>query len=214
MFSKKYFLSLFVTVVLSLCMPGKIKASESQFLYVINSNAVVGYEAVKNGRLKPITGSPFPAGTGPSAIIIHPTGKFAYVANKKSHNIAGYKITNSGVLMPFRGHHFPAGTTPMAMAIDSAGQYLYVLNIDSQNISAFHIDPHSGSLKQVKGSPFGAGSKPTRIAINGRFLYALNSGSNNISVFYIQESGALQGNKDDAVATGTDPAELVFAGIK
>ena len=68
-------------------------------MYVVNvlSNNVSGYAIADNGTLKPVPGSPFPAGSGPGWITIDPTGRFVYVANCAD--------LCSGSELPF-GHNF------------------------------------------------------------------------------------------------------------
>ncbi len=44
------------------------------------------------GALTPVAGSPFPAGTNPRSVTVHPTGQFVYVANLGSFNVSAYSI--------------------------------------------------------------------------------------------------------------------------
>jgi hypothetical protein len=63
------------------------------------------------------------------------------------------------------------------------------------NVSAFAINPRSGALTPVQGSPFAAGTNPLGVAIspNGKFAYVVNYNSANVSVFAINAStGALK----------------------
>jgi DNA-binding beta-propeller fold protein YncE len=58
-----------------------------------------------------VSGSPFPAGAGPLAVTVDPTGKFAYVANNGSHNVSAFSIdATSGGLFTVAGSPFAAGT--------------------------------------------------------------------------------------------------------
>src|SRR5271156_5060179 len=76
------------------------------FLYVTNHDArdndVAGFSIdCDSGRLTPVPGSPFAAGTGPSAIVIDPSGRYAYVSNSGSNNVSAFQIDqNSGRLVP------------------------------------------------------------------------------------------------------------------
>ena len=63
----------------------------------------------KSGRLVPVAGSPFPAGTFPSAIAVDPLGKYVYVTNSMSNNVSGYAINSTtGALTPLSGSPFAA----------------------------------------------------------------------------------------------------------
>ena len=85
------------------------------------------------------------------------------------------------------------------------------MNLGSNDISAYSIDAASGKLKQVKGSPFGAGSAPYGIAIDptGNYAYVPNSGSNNVSGYAIDAtSGALKKVKGSPFDAGTEPVAV------
>src|SRR5689334_16540493 len=61
-------------------------------------------------------------------------------------------------------------------------QYLYSANGISNDVSAFEIDPATGSLKKVPGSPFLAGLIAHGVASDpkGQFLYVANSGESTV----------------------------------
>ena len=76
-----------------------------------------------------------------------------------------------------------------------AGRFAYVANQVSNTISAFVINPSSGVLTPVAGSPFAStGTTPVAAVVdpNGAYLYVANNGSNDVSVYAIDTtSGAL-----------------------
>ena len=51
------------------------------------------------------------------------------------------------------------------VVIDPSGEFVYVVNESSNNVSAYAIDPSSGALRHVRGSPFAAGTWPGAVAI-------------------------------------------------
>jgi DNA-binding beta-propeller fold protein YncE len=70
------------------------------------------------GALTAITGSPFAAGDGPSAVAVDPTGRFVYVANSSSGTISVFAITGStGALSAVSGSPYAAGSLPSAIAL-------------------------------------------------------------------------------------------------
>jgi YVTN family beta-propeller protein len=74
------------------------------------------------------------------------------------------------------------------------GNYLYAANDGSNSISAFSINPATGALTAVTGSPFSTGGSSGNgisMAATSQFLFAGNAGSDNISVFNIGPDGAL-----------------------
>jgi 6-phosphogluconolactonase (cycloisomerase 2 family) len=186
-----------------------------RFLYVTNQhasdNVVAGFSIdCDTGKLTPIPGSPFAAGSGPSSIAIDPSGKFSYVANFGSNNISAFRIDdNSGRLMPVAGSPFPAGSSPSSVTVDPLGKFVYVTNQSSDNVSGYTIDSVTGALTAVTGSPFAAGSSPVSVTVdpNDRFVYVANQSSDNISGYSIDPTtGAL-------TPLGTSPFGPVAGGF-
>jgi hypothetical protein len=83
---------------------------------------------------------------------------------------------------------------PAWLAVDPSAKYLYVVNHTSESVSAFAIDWENGTLAQVVGSPFPAGTKPWSVEVDpdGAGLSIAHFGSAEISRFYIDPAtGAL-----------------------
>lgn len=169
------------------------------FLYVAKGadadNDVAGFQIDRSsGRLSAIPGSPFQAGTTPSAVVAAPSGRFLYVANSGSNNISGFKINEgSGRLMPLSGSPFAAGNSPDALVIDPAGKYLYAANGADGNISGYAIDSSTGALTPIAGSPFTTGTDPLTLAVDptGTYVYA-GGGDGKVYTYLINgPAGAL-----------------------
>jgi 6-phosphogluconolactonase len=164
---------------------------------------------------------------------VHPSGKFAYVANAGSNNVSGngfvsgnvsaYTIDpGTGALTPIAGSPFPAGVAPSSVAVDPSGKFAYVANAGSHNVSghgfvsgnvsAYTIDPSTGALTPIAGSPFTAGVFPTSVAVDpsGKFSYVANNFSNNnVSGYTIDPStGALTPIAGSPFAAGSLPASV------
>lgn len=81
----------------------------------------------------------------------------------------------------------------------TVGNRLYVTNdgLNSNSVSGFDVNPVTGSLSLIPGSPFATGGSATGTGIsldctpNGNFLIAANGGSSDITVFSIAANGAL-----------------------
>jgi 6-phosphogluconolactonase len=178
--------------------------------YTLSVNLVIAMLAGCGGSQPPISASgamPFSsahtqstparnAGQGKGTV------EFAYVADEFSNNISAYAINASnGALTQVQGSPFAAGYGPYGVAIDPTGKFAYVANNGtasghySGNVSAFAINPRSGALTPIQGSPFAAGSNPLGVVIspNGKFAYVINYNSANVSIFAIDAStGALK----------------------
>src|SRR5260370_28881542 len=145
------------------------------------ANQIVAYrEDPNSGVLTQISGSPYSVGEGARSLVIHPSGKFLYVANPgqggtAENDISLFSIASHGTLTEAttRTSVAPAASLPQLLVMDSAGAFLYVMNTGSNNISVFSIDGGSGALTQVAGSPFGIGAPPLNmlLAPSGNFLY-------------------------------------------
>jgi 6-phosphogluconolactonase len=114
--------------------------------------------------------------------VIHPSGKFLYVANpgQLENDISLFDIASNGSLTEITPRT-PVGSSasqPAYLAMDPAGGYLYVANIGSDNISVFSIDSSSGALTQVPNSPFGIGLPPVNMQLtpSGNYLYVTATG--------------------------------------
>ena len=97
--------------------------------------------------------------------------------------MAGFaKDGQTGALTAVAGSPFADTLPGGALAIDGLGHFLFVVNTSTNNISMFQIDPTSGSLTEVPGSPFSSGptenpsmaaTSPVCLAADksGQFLY-------------------------------------------
>jgi 6-phosphogluconolactonase len=182
-----------------------------RFLYVTNKNAegndVAGFSIDRaTGRLTPVPGSPFAAGSEPSSIAIDPSGRFAYVSNLGSDSVSAFTIDEkSGRLKPVSHSPFPAGSSPSWVTVDPQGEFVYVTNQASNNVSGYMITTATGALTPVAGSPFPAGSSPMSVAVdpNERFVYVANEDSDDISGYSInQTTGALTTLQTSPYAAG------------
>lgn len=85
-------------------------------------------------------------------------------------------------------------------------QYVYIANSESNTLSAFTIDPVTGTLNGITGSPFAAGGvHPWSVAVHpsGKFLYVLNYASRDVSILSIDAStGALMATSGSPCPTG------------
>jgi 6-phosphogluconolactonase (cycloisomerase 2 family) len=152
-----------------------------------NSISVFSINA-STGALSEVAGSPFYANSDPTEILITPSGNFVYVTNPGIGMVTGFSFS-SGVLTTVPNSPIFSGLGAAGLTVDSGGRFLYVTNPSALNplvatignISGFNIDPSTGALTPIIGSPFTSsqGDGPTSIAVDpsGRFVYAITSGS-------------------------------------
>ncbi|MBZ5666034.1 MAG: lactonase family protein [Acidobacteriia bacterium] len=141
-----------------------------------------------SGALSEVAGSPFPANANPTAILFTHSGKFVYLVNPGIGMVTGFSFAN-GALTPVPNSPVFSGAGAAALAVDGSDRFLYVPNpaainplVSSiGNISGFNIDPNTGELTPILGSPFTStvGTGPSAITVDpsGRFVYAVTPGS-------------------------------------
>jgi len=96
--------------------------------------------------------------------------------------------------------------------VDPTGKFAYVANNGSNNVSAYTIDPTTGALTAITGSPFSAGSLPQAVAVDptGKFAYVANRGG-NVSAYTIDPStGALKQVPHSPFAAGRGPFSVAI----
>jgi 6-phosphogluconolactonase (cycloisomerase 2 family) len=167
-----------------------------KYLLVTNigqtSNVSVFAIDSSTGALTQVPGSPFYANESPTDIAMPPAGNLVYVSNGSSQNgtVTAFTFDSStGALTEVAGSPFYSGAGASALAVDNSGEFLYVANSSATNsnpnvtgnISAFNINPTTGVLTPVSGSPFAPpiGSGPqTLVAVpNSQLLFATTPGS-------------------------------------
>src|SRR6202165_5802884 len=137
-----------------------------------------------------LVGSPVPANANPAEILITPSGKFVYVTNPGIGMVTAFTFSN-GVLSQMPSSPFSSDLGAFGLAVDGSERFLYVANpaasnpppfkFTTGNISGFNIDPSTGALTPILGSPFTAtnGKGPSAVTVDpsGRFVYATTTGS-------------------------------------
>ncbi len=196
-----------------------------RFMYVSNAFGfgIIGYEIDgATGALDEIAGSPFGAAGIPGghnvfggALVIKPSGDYLYSVGGA---LNAFAIATDGTLSLVNGSPFTLDvqSDPDAtnLAIDPQGNYLYATNAFlTRHIHGFQIDPGSGSLAPVPGSPFSANT-PYSVAVDpgGRFLYVGVDDENSLDAYTIRRSDGALRRVDGAPYPigGLEPA-LTFA---
>lgn len=133
-----------------------------------------------------------------TAILVGPTGTLS--------NIGTFASGGIGSVAGF----FAANHAKTCMV----GNRLYIANDGSNDVTGFDINPTTGALTVVPGSPFTTGASAGMVGIsldctpNGRFLTVANGVSNNITVFGIASNGALSPVPGSPFAAGGTPTDV------
>src|SRR5438105_14432793 len=123
-------MSLVLTVVVASLAGCSGGSSHTAYVTLTGADQVAGYYVNNDsGNLSSMPGSPFAAGIGPSSIYVHPSKKFAYLANSGEATISLFTVSkkNGGLVEVLP--RTPTGAQPQSLAIDSGGQFLFVGNV-------------------------------------------------------------------------------------
>jgi 6-phosphogluconolactonase (cycloisomerase 2 family) len=210
-----------------------------RFVYVAARFTGVGAYSFdqQTGTLTPLPGSPYLARERTRSVVVHPSGRFLYAVNSYDNSVSSYEIDQqSGALQEMSGSPFSvgdmgvidydalfmssvpakAGGIPYNITLDPQGRFAFVSNWAAASVSVFRIDPDSGQLVAVEGSPFFTGFNPYAVGVHasGRFLYVgLYSGE--IAVHAIgADSGRLTQVPGSPFTTGAvGPVALIFNAV-
>ncbi len=180
---QKALVLIFAVASIASCISCGKTSSHYVYATIPSANQVKAYrEDPNSGVLTEIQGSPYPVGDGATSAVLHPSGKFLYVANpgQLENDISLFTIASDGALTEVTPRT-PVGinaSQPKYLAMDPAGSYFYVANTGSNNISVFSIDNTGGALTQLPDSPFRIGLPPLNMQLtpSGNFLYVTASG--------------------------------------
>jgi hypothetical protein len=171
-----------------------------QMIYVADAGSIDALQADSTGKLTPISGSPFTSG-GNLFLTIDPQNRFLFASDETPPgNVLAFTIQPNGGLAPVAGSPFPAvpgsanSSMPWEVVVDQSGSFVYVALVTSGQVAGFSINPTTGVLAPVPGSPFSIanqpiGLHPLALATVGNYLYV---GSGTISGYSIDvTTGAL-----------------------
>jgi len=169
------------------------------------------YRAGTDGSLAPMASPEVDAGTGPQAITVEPSGRYAYVANSGSDDVSQYAIGPDGGLSPLSTAVVAAGSGPQAISVDPSGRYVYVANSGSDDLYQYAIGP-DGSLMAMAARTVRCGGAPRAVVTHpgGRYAYAANSGSGSLSQYSAGTDGSLSPMAVATVAAGSGPQSIAI----
>jgi len=186
-----------------------------EYLFVTNagSDNFSAFDIDANGALshRSVPATPFgTTGKGPTSIAVPPNGGWVYVANHGGSNDISVSPLGSGIDVP--GSPFPAGGNPLCLAFGAKGLFLYTANPDATNptISGFRVDPGTGALSPLSGSPFPIPvSHYIAIDQSGAYLY-VTSGANILGYGIDATTGALTALPGFPVAAGLNAYSIAI----
>ena len=195
--------------------------SDGRYLLAVDagSNQISVLRIHRDGRLRPVEGSPFSSGgIEPVSIAVH--NSLVYVANAGNKttggNYTGFTLDEDGELSPLSGSTWPLPITanPGDILFNSTGTSLIGIEVGTTDPSTFLIDSfvvgRNGRLTTAAGSPFhaqaagpfGSEFSPT----NPAHLYVSNAhagaANGSVSAFNVSRAGSLSSIGASPVVNG------------
>jgi 6-phosphogluconolactonase len=143
---------------------------------------VFGFSVGAGGVLSPLPGSPFAAGTQPSAVASDSSSAYLYVTDYGKGEVLAYTVAANGGLTHMSGSPFQSGNQPSAIVVDQKFPYAYVTNSLDATITAYSMS--SGALTSL--GTYQTGLQPVAIGIDPstyHFLYTANFLGNDVTGF-------------------------------
>ena len=181
--------------------------------FIVDPNSLPGHPVnIPTGVLTPVTGSPFCAGTTPSALASHPFSTFLYATDSTQNQIISYRIvktaTNSdsvGELIPQATGPTNTGTGPDGITVTPQGTYVYVSNKYGPSVNGYAVNQGTGQISALTAGTGATGAQPGCVIIEpalGRFLYTANYEDGSVSGFTVNpNTGALAGSQNSPYET-------------
>ena len=201
--------------VRGLDVPGLVLRNSAGEQITVNSNGTFKFATPAPGEVKIVAtpASPRHVCQAVDMDITCEADRFAYVTHSDGLITALVANHETGALSPIAGAStFATGAGPVKIVSDPRGRFIYVANYRANTVSGYRVDPASGALAPVPGSPFAAGAAPDDLAIDskGRFLYATASASGKVLGWAVRSDGslkALPGQPAPATA-GNEPCSM------
>jgi len=200
-------------IVLLLFVHATSVAEVARYAFTVNSfdKSLSSYRLDTSGMLHVNGYQPVPAPAFPTAVGVHPSGRFVLTTSKSVSRIGVYRLApGTGTLTQVPGSPFRSvGRSPFFITFHPSGRYVYVAtNFDG--VLAFNFDPDSGALTPIDGMPYPSGKRTRSLAMHpsGHFLYAANSYSNTISAYAVDSATGKLTNLDNSPFPAGDVAPV------
>jgi len=152
---------------------GVVVHPSGHYVYVTaGENWVYAFAVKDDGSLKAVSGSPFSTVDKPETAAIDPKGKYLYVSNYPGTDSPAVSKVDAFVISPADGSLTPVAGAPYTepnspscangawdMAMHPSGKFLILPNM-CEGLVVYKINQATGTLRLVKGSPFGVPYPP------------------------------------------------------
>jgi len=150
-----------------------------------------------------VLGSPFGfpmwqlQGDQSGQFLIGTTASVAGDAHLYVFSVAGVGSAAPGAISPVVGSPFPTANTPTAVEVQpgGTGNLVYSISVSpfggENPIEGYQLNPSTGALTIISGSPFGFFSTDGVFDQSGTYFFTYDGSSSTVSVFDVTKNSAL-----------------------
>lgn len=196
----------------TLSIPPRNLVAAGNSLYVIpdgsaNAADVFVFHIDVNGVLSLLPNQPISLPGVPHDLAVDPSLSWLFVTfdGNSGGEIASFSI-KGGTLGSMAGT-FSTGESPQGVKVTPDGKLVVVANGGTSNVSVFSLNPSTGNLTEVLGSPFACAAGAGTVAIDpgGKFVFVtvgLNADGNTLFGYTIDSAGSLTPVPETPTALG------------
>jgi len=145
-------------------------------------------------------------------------GAHLYVPGGLENVLYAFNIADDGTLSHFSPQTYPDPLDPSISALSPNGSFLYLPAFDTRMggsivpIDVYSIDPSTGALAEINGSPFLTQASAASVAIDpsGNFAYVPSCCLNIITGYSLNTVTGAMSPLPATFPTGEDPSEMIF----
>lgn len=165
--------------------------ADKLFIYFLDS---------EHGKLTPhdVPWLEIPAGSGPRQLVMHPTGRFAYLIDELDSTVRAYQVEREPIGLKYLQtvSTLPQGYNGESecgeLQISPGGRFLYASNRGHDSIVTFSVDPVTGWLSAL-GFVSALGKTPRHFIVDpaGNSLLVVNQDSDNLVRYSLDPASGL-----------------------
>lgn len=183
---------------------GLVLERNGRFVYAFDSAAgTISAFAINatTGAPAALAGNPIAAGSNITVLGTHPNGRFVYAkrgpqTQTVANGVVVFAINETtGAIGEIAGSPFDVSANPLAIAFDGTGRNMYAGHLLVQaapefNVRGYAVNPDTGALTTISGSPFASPAYPISLDVDsaGKYLYVANTQNNQLSAYSINNS--------------------------
>lgn len=159
-----------------------------RFLYALHETGKLDtYRINADGTLPASAELSIPIAGNPVTQVLDPLARFVYVGTQTDNQnlVLAFKVDATSGALSSAGDPLQLSGAPAYISVDPTGHFAYLTQSVAFGIWGYAIDPSSGALSKIDGSPFGTTSVfrgAIAIEPSGKYLYTSGNGLNGFAI--------------------------------